>query len=261
MLAAATMGTMVVGGIHERTAFYNVGPVNNFEFVVCLAHPHSSSAVFPPIFSQGKLPEYWDSNYLLQDTIPGAFALLDNWVFMITNNLTIIYDIERTILPDIPSVVRVTNPFDGTATLLLSPPGFVPEILVCGGTTHCTSDQIQPANFSSQDPASSQCSRMTTMEQGIKKSGRSNIRWNRGCQICSCVTCPNGKVIIVNGGQTGYTTFTSNAVKDPVGKRSDADHPAFTPSLYTHDALPGKRISNKGMPTTNIARLYHYVAV
>ncbi|KAF9565055.1 hypothetical protein CPC08DRAFT_759768 [Agrocybe pediades] len=53
---------------------------------------------------------------------------------------------------------------------------------------------------------------------------------------------PNGEVLIVNGGQTGYATF--NAVqKDPVGNQSDANYPA-----------------NKDMPTTNIARLCHSVA-
>jgi len=53
---------------------------------------------------------------------------------MIATNQTIIYDIEKnteTILPDIPNGVRVTNPFDGTATLLpLSPPFYTPEVLV-----------------------------------------------------------------------------------------------------------------------------------
>lgn len=34
----------------------------------------------------------------------------------------------------------------------------------------------------------------------------------------------------------------------------------FTPSLYTPDAPLGQRISNKGLPTTNIARMYHSTA-
>ena len=50
---------------------------------------------------------------------------------MIASNQTIIYDIEKnieTILPDIPNGVRVTNPFDGSATLLpLSPPLYMSE--------------------------------------------------------------------------------------------------------------------------------------
>lgn len=45
-------------------------------------------------------------------------------------------------------------------------------------------------------------------------------------------------------------------VSDPVGN-SNADHPAFTPSIYSPDLPLGQRISNAGMPTTDIARVYH----
>ena len=34
----------------------------------------------------------------------------------------------------------------------------------------------------------------------------------------------------------------------------------FTPSIYSPDAPLGMRISNKDMPTTDIARVYHSVA-
>ncbi|KAF9540289.1 copper radical oxidase [Agrocybe pediades] len=237
---------MVVGGIHERTAFYNVDPVNNFEFFP----PKDGGVPRPSAFLERSLPA---------NLFPRVFALPDGRVLMIANNQTIIYDIEKNteiILPDIPNGVRVTNPFDGSATLLpLSPPHFTPEVLVCGGTT--TSDQIQPANLSSQDPASSQCSRMTIMEEGIKRGWEVEHMLEPRI-MPEMLLLPNGEVIIVNGGQTGYAAF--NAVKDPVGNQSDADHPAFTPSLYTPDAPLGKRVSNKGMPTTNIARLYHSVA-
>ena len=91
------------------------------------------------------------------------FALPDGRVFMVANNQSIIYDIEKnteTRLPDIPNGVRVTNPIDGSAILLpLSPPDFTPEVLVCGGST---ADTSKPStSLSSQQPASSQCSRIT----------------------------------------------------------------------------------------------------
>jgi len=69
------------------------------------------------------------------------------------------------------------------------------------------------------------------------------------------ILMPNGQVVIINGAQTGYAAL--NTVKDPIGNFSNADNPAFTPSLYTPDAPLGKRISNEGMPTTDIARIYH----
>ena len=100
-----------------------------------------------------------------------VLALPDGRVFMVANNQTIIYDIEantETILPDIPNNVRVTNPIDGSAILLpLSPPDFVPEVLVCGGSHK--SDLTPPEELTSQDPASTQCSRITLTPEGIAR--------------------------------------------------------------------------------------------
>jgi hypothetical protein len=69
------------------------------------------------------------------------------------------------------------------------------------------------------------------------------------------IMMPNGDILIINGARSGYAAFGS--VKDPVGNASNADSPVMTPSIYTPDAKLGQRISNKGMPTTNIARVYH----
>lgn len=38
---------------------------------------------------------------------------------------------------------------------------------------------------------------------------------------------------------------------------SNADHPALTPSIYTPSLPLGQRISNSGMPTADIPRVYH----
>ncbi|KAJ3517317.1 hypothetical protein NLJ89_g578 [Agrocybe chaxingu] len=237
---------MVVGGIHEDTPFYNTDPVNNFEFFP----PKDGGVPRPSAFLERSLPA---------NLFPRVFALPDGTILMIANNQTIIYDIEKdteTILPDIPNNVRVTNPLDGSATLLpLSPPDFIPEVLVCGGST--TSDQIQPGNLSSQDPASAQCSRMALTPEGIEKGWEVEEMLEPRI-MPELLLLPNGQVLIVNGGQTGYAAFGS--VRDPVGDSSNADHPVFTPSLYTPEAPLGKRISNEGMPTTDIARLYHSVA-
>lgn len=144
---------------------------------------------------------------------------------MIANNQTIIYDIEKnteTILPDIPNGVRVTNPFDGSATLLpLSPPLFTPEVLVCGGSN--SSDLIPSANLSSQDPASSQCSRLTITAEGIKQGWQVEHMLETRT-MPELILLPNGQVLIINGAQTGYAAVAS--VGDPVGNNSNADHPA-----------------------------------
>lgn len=154
------------------------------------------------------------------------FALPDGTVLMIANNQTIIYDVERrqeTILPDIPNGVRVTNPFDGTATLLpLSPPLYVPEVLVCGGST---SDETVPSEqLSSQDPASSQCSRLTLTPEGIKKGWE--VEHMLSPRIMpEAILLPNGQILIINGGKTGYAAISS--VSNNVGNNSNADHPVY----------------------------------
>jgi hypothetical protein len=154
-----------------------------------------------------------------------VFALPDGKVFMVANNQSIIYDIEEqteTILPDLPNGVRVTNPYDGTATLLpLSPPDYIPEVLVCGGTN--ATDQLTNDNantLSSQDPASDQCSRIVLTPEGIEK-GWELDSMPEGRMMPEMILLPNGKVLIINGAETGYAAIAT--VRDPVGQ-SNADN-------------------------------------
>jgi len=237
---------MVVGGIHNLTPFYNTDPVNSFEFFP----PKDNGVPRPSAFLEQSLPA---------NLFPRAFALPDGKVFIVANNRSTIYDIEantETTLPDIPNGVRVTNPFDGTATLLpLSPPDYIPEVLVCGGTN--TSDLIQVEDLSSQDPASDQCSRITLTPAGIEK-GWQVERMLETRMMPEMILLPNGQVVIINGAQTGYAAAAG--VRDPVGNLSNADHPALTPTLYSPLAPHGQRFSNKLMPTTDIARMYHSTA-
>jgi hypothetical protein len=237
---------MIVGGMHEDTPFYNTDPANSIEFFP----PKDAGVPRASAFLERSLPV---------NLFPRLFALPDGTVLMIANNQTIIYDVEtntETILPEIPNGVRVTNPFDGTATLLpLSPPDFIPEVLVCGGSS--SDDQIPSANLSSQDPASDQCSRMTITPEGIKNGWAVEHLLERRI-MPEFVLLPNGQVLITNGAGTGYAAVAS--VGDPVGNNSNADHPVLRPSLYTPDAPLGQRISNSALPTTDIARMYHSTA-
>ena len=188
-------------------------------------------------------------------TITSLFALPDGKVFMIANNQSIIYDVEtntETPLPDIPNGVRVTNPMDGSAILLpLSPPDFVPEVLVCGG--HRIDDNIQPANLSSQIPATSQCSRITLTDEGIAR-GWEVEQMLEARTLHELVHIPNGQVLISNGAGTGFAGF--NSVQDTIGN-SNADHAVLVPEIYTPSAPLGRRFSNAGMPNAGVARMYH----
>lgn len=146
---------------------------------------------------------------------------------MIANTQSMIYNIEsgtETRLPDIPNDVRISNPFDGTATLLpLIPPLFIPEVLVCGGST--TSDTIPVEDLSAQDPASDQCSRITLTLEGIRK-GWVVERMPEGRIMPEMILMPDGKVLIINGAKTGYPAYGTTLGRTPVGEQSNADHPA-----------------------------------
>lgn len=230
----------MVGGIHEATGFYNTDPVNSFEFFP----PKDNGVPRPSAFLQRSLPANLFPRYVMHIPVGSKrgliasiccsiFSLPDGTVLMIANNQTIIYDVEKnteTILPDIPNGVRVTNPFDGTAALLpLSPPNYIPEVLVCGGSN--SSDQIPSSQLSSQDPASDQCSRLTLTPEGIEKGWEvEHLLESR--MMPEMILIPNGQVLITNGAQTGYAAIGS--VRDPVGKQSNADHPAYVYGLLLH---------------------------
>ena len=173
---------------------------------------------------------------------------------MVAGNQSIIYDIENdteTVLPDIPNNVHVTNPIDGSAILLpLSPPDFIPEVLVCGGTE---TDPLDPSLLSSQTLATTQCSRITLTPEGIAK-GWEIEHMLEPRTMPELVHMPNGQVLIINGGQSGFAAIRT--VQEPIGN-SNADHPVLTPSIYTPDAPLGQRISNAGMPSSEVPRLYH----
>ncbi|KAJ7065014.1 glyoxal oxidase N-terminus-domain-containing protein [Mycena amicta] len=233
---------MVVGGIHESTPFYNTDPVNSFEFFP----PKDGGIPRPSAFLERSLPV---------NLFPRAFALPDGKVFILANNRTIIYDVEaktETPLPDLPNGQRVSNPFDGTATMLpLSPPLYIPEILACGGSQK--SDTTPVEELSSQDPATSQCSRLALTPAGIAR-GWQVEHMPQGRMMPEMVLLPNGQVLITNGGATGYAAVASIGITTG---NSNADHPIFTPILYDPAAPLGQRMTQEGLPTTNIPRMYH----
>ena len=252
---------IIVGGMHEEAVFYNVDPASTFEFF-----PRKEDTARPSAFLERSLPANLFPRFVL---VPvhrfvtsvlttrrcSILALPDGTVFMVANNQSIIYDVEtntETILPDIPNGVRVANPTDGSAALLpLSPPDFIPEVLVCGGST--IDDRTPIQNLSSQFPATSQCSRITLTPEGIAKGWEVDHMLNNRT-LHELVHLPNGQILIANGAGTGFAGIA--VVPDAIGG-SDADHAVLVPELYTPSAPLGKRFSNEGMPSSGIARVYH----
>ncbi|KAF9469361.1 copper radical oxidase [Collybia nuda] len=242
---------MIIGG-SKSGGWINNATVNN-----------PSIEYFPPkaIHKSNGLPIHLPFlvDTLSSNLFPIAFALPDGNVFIAANQDAMIYDWTKNLerrLPRIPNGVRVTYPMTGTGLLLpLSPDNnYIPEILLCGGSTV---DDTKPGyEISSQDPASTQCSRMVLTDEGIA-AGWQVEQMPDARTMADAVLLPTGGVFIVNGAGSGISGYGN--VLDQVGA-SNADNPVFTPVLYDPHALPGQRFSSAGMPKSSIPRLYHSVA-
>ncbi|KAG0705082.1 putative copper radical oxidase, partial [Suillus ampliporus] len=190
---------------------------------------------------------------------PIVFALPDDRIFIAANQDAIIYDWRKNqeqALPRIPNGCRVTYPMAGTGLLLpLSPEdGYTAEILLCGGSS--IDDKKPGYEISSQDPASSQCSRLLLTDEGIA-AGWMVEQMPQARHMPDAVLLPTGEVLIVNGAGTGISGYGN--VVDQVGQ-SNADNPVLTPVLYDHTAPAGQRFSSAGMISSAIPRMYHSVA-
>ncbi|KAK0463830.1 copper radical oxidase [Desarmillaria tabescens] len=241
---------MIIGG-SKKGGWINNATVNNptFEF-------------WPPKSIHGSRGMPIHSQFLV-DTLnsnlfPIAFSLPDGRVFIAANRDAMIYDWKTNReqrLPQIPNGVRVTYPMAGTGLLLplSSQNDYTPEILLCGGST--IDDHKAAYGISSQDPASSQCSRMVLTDEGISAGWQVELM-PEARLMPDAVLLPTGQIVIVNGAGSGIAGYGNTL--DQVGA-SNADHPILSPILYDPLAKPGERFSSVGV-TSDIARLYHSVA-
>jgi len=132
---------------------------------------------------------------------------------------------------------------------------YTPEVMICGGST--IDDTADPLSLSSQIPASAQCSRLVLTAEGIA-TGWKIESMPQARVMPDMVLLPDGRVVIVNGAQTGLAAY--NNVRDVIGPNSNADHPAFTPVTYDPTGPAGHRFSSQGIPASTIPRLYHSTA-
>ncbi|KAJ7582405.1 glyoxal oxidase N-terminus-domain-containing protein, partial [Mycena floridula] len=170
------------------------------------------------------------------------FSLPDGKVFMVANNQSIIYDIEaesETILPDLPNGVRVTQSHGWFCD--------TPSIVSSRTMSPKFSFAVEVKRMIAS-PA-----RITLTPAGIKRGlgRRTHVGRQNNARAGSTSQWSS---LIINGAGTGFAAVAS--VADPVGN-SNADHAVLTPTLYTPSAALGHRFSNKEMPTTDIARMYH----
>ncbi|KAF5372467.1 hypothetical protein D9758_005214 [Tetrapyrgos nigripes] len=213
-------------------------------------HGHNGTPIYSPFLQ----------NTLNANHFPIVITLPDGNIFIAANTQAMIFDWktnkEVRSLPGIPNGVRISSPLSAGATLLPLTPenNYTPEVLICGGST-LDDDSVlfNSGMMSSQSPASDQCVRMALNDEGIA-AGWQVEHMPEPRIMVELILLPDGRVTVVNGAQTGIAGY--GFTKDQVGE-ADQDHPAFTPALYDPTAPLGERFTQEGLPTSDIARLYH----
>jgi hypothetical protein len=86
---------------------------------------------------------------------------------------------------------------------------YTPEVMICGGST--LDDTADPLTLSSQIPASTQCSRLVLTAEGIAAGWKVESMPQRRV-MPDMVLLPDGRVVIVNGAQTGLGAYANASV-------------------------------------------------
>ncbi|KAJ7267800.1 glyoxal oxidase N-terminus-domain-containing protein [Mycena rebaudengoi] len=211
-------------------------------------------------FNGLKIPSPFLASTLNANLFPIVMELPNGNLFVAANQKAMIFNWKtntETPLPGIPNGVRISYPLSGSAVLLPLTPenNYTPEVMICGGTTIL--DTADPSTLSSQFPASAQCSRLLLTAKGIA-AGWKVEHMPQARVLPDMVLLPDGRVVIVNGAQTGFGAYAN--APDALGPISNADHPAFTPVVYDPTGAAGRRFSSQGIPASTIPRLYHSTA-
>lgn len=172
---------------------------------------------------------------------PFVFLLPDGNLFIFASTKSIIYDYKThkvvRELPKMPGVPR-SYPLTGGAVMLPLKPenNYNVEILICGGSaspkaTSEADDTCGKINLGDEKPS---WEMDTFIHKRVMPDG---------------VFGTDGSIVWVNGCQRGYAGY------------KDANHdPTFDPLIYHAEKPKGSRWQ-QGLATTDIARMYHSVAL
>ncbi|KAF4585155.1 hypothetical protein EYR40_001992 [Pleurotus pulmonarius] len=203
-----------------------------------------------------------------------TFLMPSGKMFVQANYSTILWDYNNNVetpLPDMPgNVVRVYPASGAVAMLPLTPAdNYNPTILFCGGSDmpdEAWGNYSYPAVNTWEIPASRDCQRITP-----EPTDGSTPAYNKdddlpvGRTMGQFIILPDGKLLVVNGGEkgtAGYSEATNVTPKGsmPFGMSLAAD-PVLKPAIYDPNAPKGKRWSDAGLSASQIPRLYHSSAI
>ncbi|KAF9028800.1 copper radical oxidase [Hymenopellis radicata] len=179
-------------------------------------------------FNGVQIPSQFLHDSLNANHFPIVMYLPDGTIFVAANQKAMILDWKPTPKPDFPTFRMV----------------------------YTSRTAIDP-----EFPASDQCSRLILTAAGIA-AGWQVETMPQTRIMPELILLPDGRVVIVNGAQTG---IAGSDLGDEIGPsngigQSNADNPALMPVVYDPAAPSGERFSSDGIPASEIPRMYHSTA-
>ncbi|KAF9451542.1 copper radical oxidase [Macrolepiota fuliginosa MF-IS2] len=204
-----------------------------------------------------------------------TFLMPSGKLFVQANVSTVLWDYNanaETPLPPMPNGVVRVYPASGAAAMLPLTPdnGYNPTIIFCGGSDmpeYAYGNYSFPFINTWEYPASKDCQRITPEpKDGSAPTYQQDDDMLEGRTMGQFIVLPDLKLLVVNGGSNGTAGYAQATGQTPsydlmAYGESLASGPVGRPAIYDPKAPKGKRWSNAGFDTSNIARLYHSSAM
>ncbi|KAI8992954.1 DUF1929-domain-containing protein [Trametes punicea] len=210
--------------------------------------------IFPPKDNDGPVTSDILTNTLPANLYPLTWLLPSGKLLIQSNWKTTLLDYKakkETPIDDMIEAVRVYPASGGTAMLPLTPAnGYTATILFCGG------NDLQPNQWTTdwdiaQYKASTSCVKLSP---DVSTSYVKEDPLPEGRSMGNLILLPNGKVLCLNGAETGTAGY---GPQDWAVGESYADNAVLMPVLYDPSAPAGSRWSRDGLSASTIPRMYH----
>ncbi len=213
--------------------------------------------IFPPTDDHELVHSNLLATTLPANLYPLTWLLPSGKLFVQSNWKTVLLDYkakQETPLDDMKDAVRVYPASGGSTMFTLSPDNnYTATLLFCGGSN------LQPDQWNidwniAAFNASNSCVRITPDQSS---SYVQDDPLPEGRSMGNLINLPNGKILMLNGAQTGTAGYGDAAWAID---ESYADNPILMPIMYDPSAPKGKRWSRDGLSPSTVPRMYHSAA-
>ncbi|KAM5534563.1 hypothetical protein V8D89_011767 [Ganoderma adspersum] len=210
--------------------------------------------IFPAQSDQAPVTSDILSTTLPVNLYPLTWMLPSGKLLMQSNWKTSLLDYrtqKETALDDMLDAVRVYPASGGSTMLALTPDNnYTATLLFCGGTNLQSSQWVTNWDIA-QYNASNSCVRLTP---DVSPAYEEDDPLPEGRSMGNMILLPNGKIIMLNGAQTGTAGYGTESWTI---NESYADNPILMPIMYDPSAPQGKRWSRDGLSPSTVPRMYH----